>query len=470
MSLSRLWIFLAVALPVLAALLASLSSVDLAYHLRAGDEILASRSIPRVDTWTFTAEGLPWVDQQWGSQVILSTVFRIAGWTGLALLRAVLVGVIFGCLLLIGSRRGWSARNAALLTLGAFVVAAPALALRPQLLGMTLFAITLVIVEDRHRHPARLWAIPILVVLWANLHGSFFLAPLVLGLAWLEDVAARAPRRDLTAVIAVVSVIAACVTPLGPSVWAYAIGLSSNADVTRRVTEWQPTTIRDGTGLLFFASVAAVVVLIARSGRAVPWPTLAWLGVFVAIGLYAQRGIAWWALAAVVPITGLFAISASALEPTTSRLMKRLNVVVAGALILAGVALLPIWRQVDPATGAPVAVLTDAPLGVTAALRDLTVPGDRVFNPQAWGSWFEFAVPEVKVALDSRIEFFPVDVWDAYDAVVSGREGWESRLRSWGVDVVVVDDPDGPFAARLGAAGWVPAYVDEDGSIFREVS
>ena len=239
--------------------------------------------------------------------------------------------------------------------------------------------------------------------------------------------------------------------------------------MTRRVTEWQPTTIRDGTGLLFFASVASVVVLIARSGRAVPWPTLAWLGVFVAIGLYAQRGIAWWALAAVVPITGLFAISASALEPTTSPLMKRLNVVVAGALILAGIALLPLWRPMEPATGAPVAVLTDAPPGVTAALRDLTVPGERVFNPQAWGSWFEFAVPEVKVALDSRIEFFPVDVWDAYEAVVSGREGWESRLSSWGVDVVVVDDPDGPFAARLGAAGWVPAYVDEDGSIFREV-
>src|SRR5688572_32792285 len=101
--------FLAVALPVLAALLASLSSVDLAYHLRAGDEIIASGSIPRVDTWTFTAEGLPWVDQQWGSQIILSTVFRLAGWTGLALLRAALVGVIFGCLLLIAYRRGWSA-------------------------------------------------------------------------------------------------------------------------------------------------------------------------------------------------------------------------------------------------------------------------------------------------------------------------------------------------------------------------
>jgi hypothetical protein len=149
--------------------------------------------------------------------------------------------------------------------------------------------------------------------------------------------------------------------------------------------------------------------------------------------------------------------------------MRRLNVVVAGSLVLAGVAMLPIWRPVDPATGAPVAALTDAPPGVTAALRDLTGPGDRVFNPQAWGSWFEFALPEVKVALDSRIEFFPVDVWDAYDTVVTGRAGWESRLASWGVTVVVAEDPDGPFAARLAAAGWERAYVDEDGAIFRGV-
>ncbi len=61
---------------------------------------------------------------------------------------------IFGAVLLIGLRRGLSPRNAALLTLGAFAVAAPALALRPQLLGMACFAILLVLVADRRRHPA----------------------------------------------------------------------------------------------------------------------------------------------------------------------------------------------------------------------------------------------------------------------------------------------------------------------------
>ena len=180
------------------------------------------------------------------------------------------------------------------MTLGAFAVAAPALALRPQLLGMACFAILLVLVSDRRRHPAGLWAIPILVLVWANLHGSFFLAPVVLGLAWLEDVAEHWAGAHRTLLIALVSVATACVTPFGPAVWGYAVGLSTNPEVANRITEWQPTTIRDGTGVLFFLSLAAVVTLMARSGRAVPWTTLAWIGVFAAIGLYAQRGLAWW--------------------------------------------------------------------------------------------------------------------------------------------------------------------------------
>jgi hypothetical protein len=468
-SLRRLWLFLAVALPVLAALLATLSSVDLASNLRAGDEILRSGAVPRVDTWTFTGEGLPWFDQQWGAQLVLEAVYRLGGWTGLAVLRAALVGVIFGCVLLIGLGRGLSPRNAALLTIVVFAVAAPALALRPQLLGMALFAITLVLVSDRSRHRARLWAIPVLVVVWANVHGSFFLAPLVLGLAWVEDLSEHVSGRHTALVVAMVSVIAACLTPYGPAVWVYAAGLATNPEVTRRITEWQPTTIRDGTGLLFFLSAAAVVALIARRGRPVSWPTLAWFGAFFAIGLYAQRGLAWWPLAAALPVAALLPTTAGSPEPSTPPVMRRLNAIVVGVLLLAGVLLLPVWRPTDHATGVPAAVLTDAPLGLTAALRAVVQPGDHVFNPQPWGSWFEFAVPNAKVALDSRIEFFPAHVWDDYEAVMAGGAGWEDRLASWDVAAVVVDDSAGDFAGRLEAAGWERSYVDWDGAIFRRV-
>ena len=472
MSLSRLWAFLAIALPTLGALIASLQSVDLTYHLRAGGEILDSGAIPTVDTWTFTAAGQPWTDQQWGAQVVLAAVYRLSGWTGLVILRALLVAVIFGCLFEIGRRRGLDIRRAAWLTLGAFVVSAAALSLRPQLLGMALFAVVLLLVADRRAHPGRLWAVPVIVIAWANLHGSFFLGPVVLGLAWLEDVRDRIARPHGTLVFAGVAAVAACVTPFGPAVWAYAIGLSVNPEVTQRITEWQRTTPFEVPGFLFYASafvVVAIVVLLHRRGHATAWPTLVWLGLFFVIGAYAARGIAWWSLAALVPVAGLLAPGRTEVPGATERptrlLMRRLNVVVAGAIVLAGVSLLPAWRPIDPRTLAPTGVVANAPSGITGALRGLARPGDRLFNPQVWGSWFEFALPDLPVAIDSRIELSPPEVWDAYDLALTGTDRAATQLRDWGVTIAVLAAPDRRLLDRLEGTGWRTVYSDNDGWI-----
>ena len=465
MSLSRLWLFLAVALPVLASLLASMSTVDLTYQLRAGAEIIATRSIPNADTWTFTAAGQPWVDQQWGAQVVLATVERIGSWTGLALFRALLTGVIFGALVVVARRRGLAARTTALLVLAAFVIAAPALALRPQLLGMACFALVLLLVADRRAHPRRLWLVPVVVAVWANLHGSFFLGPFVLGLAWLEDRHDHAPIAAHTLALGVVSALAACLTPFGPWVWAYSVGLSANPDVTARITEWQATTIRDASGLAFFASVAAVVVLVTRRGRATPWPQLAWLAAFAAIGFYAQRGIAWWPLAAFVAVAGTLIPAGSRPERTEPALMRRLHLVVAGALMLTAATLLPLWRPLDPGTRTPVGVLTEAPPGITAALRDVARPGDRILNLQVWGSWFEYAIPEAAYAVDSRIEFFPVDVWRRYETIVAGAAGWEAELAAWDPRILVVEAASASAAERFETLGYALVHEDPEGLV-----
>ena len=228
MSLRHLWAFLAVALPVLAALIAPLAATDLTYHLRAGEAILTTGRIPAADTWTFTVAGEPWLDQQWGAQVILTAVHRVVGWTGLVLFRAALVGLIAATIFELCRRQGTGVRTAALLALGAFAVSAPALALRPQLIGMALFVLTLFLVVDRPPHPRRLWLVVPIAILWANVHGSFFLAPAVLGLAWIADVSERSPRGHLALAVAVVTAVACCLTPFGPSVWVYAAQLGAN--------------------------------------------------------------------------------------------------------------------------------------------------------------------------------------------------------------------------------------------------
>ena len=462
MSLRALWTFLAVALPVLASVLAPMSTVDLTYHLRAGREILAKGVIPTVDSWTFTTAGTPWFDQQWGAQVVLRLTETVGYWTGLVLLRAALTATIVGSLFVIARRRGLDMRRAAVLALAAFVVASPAMALRPQLLGMACFAVTLLAVTERHRLPRAVWIIPVVTVIWANLHGSFFLAPLVLGLAWIEDVRDRRRSARFTMVAGLVSAAAACLTPFGPAVWGYVAGLSSNSEVTTQVTEWQPTSLHDAPGILFFGSALAVAFLLARRGRRAPWPTLLWLGAFFAIGVYAQRGIAWWPLAAVAAIVPLMGPHADPDRIDPPRI-RRVNAAIVIALAAIGIALLPAWRPIDPGTRAPAGLLTDAPPGLTAALREIVRPGDRILDAQAWGSWLEYTFPDATVAVDSRVEFFPPQVWRDYESVLFGREDAPAVLSRWRANLAALEPTQSETRAGLERLGWRVTYSGEDG-------
>ena len=135
--------------PSSASLIASLSTVDLAYHVRAGELILDTRRLPSPDTFTFTAAGQPWLDQQWGAQVLFAAVFRAGGWGLLAVARALLVGLIAWLVFRACRSSGAGTRVAAWLTLAGFAVGLVALGLRPQLLGMVLFAATVAVLADR---------------------------------------------------------------------------------------------------------------------------------------------------------------------------------------------------------------------------------------------------------------------------------------------------------------------------------
>jgi hypothetical protein len=456
-----------VALPVLGALIAALPATDLAYHLRAGAEILETGRIPDVDAWTFTARGEPWFDQQWGVQILLELTYRFGGWTGLVLVRAALVGTIAGTLFLLCRHRGLNMRTAAWLTLAAFVVAAPAMALRPQLIAMALFALTLLIVADRAEHPRRLWLVPIITIVWANTHGSFFLAPLVLGLTWLADASWRDRGRPYRVLlIAFASALAACLTPFGPAVWTYAIELSRNPEVTGLISEWQPTTLRDVPGVLFYGSALLVAAYLARRARPTPWPVVLWFACFFGIGLVAARGVAWWPLAAVAALAPLLEPGekgADERRPPPS--LARANVMVAGVLVLAAVALLPTWRPLDPHLGSPAGVLTQAPAEITGYLREHASRNARVLNPQRWGSWFEFALPDIAVAVDSRIELFSSEVWSEYVAIRGGEDDWQAVLDRWDVTIIVAAREDAEMVDRLLATGWLKGWSGTEGDV-----
>ncbi len=460
MSLARVWLAAALALPAFVALLVPLPAVDLAYQVRAGDLILATGAIPRTDTFTFTVYGQPWTDQQWLAQVLLSLGHKAGGWELLAVMRAVLVVAMTGLLVLAARLRGASLRTASVLGLLAFLVSAPALALRPQLFAIVVFEAVLVLVAGRDRHPRAFLAAPLLVAVWANLHGSFVLAPLLLGYAWLVDVVRRRPWHRSLGVL-VLGTAATCVTPFGPGVWAYAAGIGVDPLITQRVSEWQRTSPMTVTGALFYASVLAAAAVTWRGRARLVWPDALWLAGLAALGIWAVRGAAWWPAGAVPVVASALATPLGEVTPlrATPRGLRRLNVLVAAALVLAVGAALPWWRSADPLTGRT-GLLSYAPSGLAAWVRDHAQPGARVDVPQTWGSWFEWAAPEQVYFVDSRFELFPAGVWADADAIAGGGATAEAALTRRQVDVVVLAagsaEPSGP---------WTVAYRDAAGEV-----
>ncbi len=459
----ELWAFVAVFLPVVATLASHTSMVDLAYHVRAGLAMLATHALPRVDTYTFTAAGRPWLDQQWGAQLLFAIAFRAGTWSALLILQAALVGAIFFLVYTSCRAAGATVRRAAGLTIASFVVSFPGLGLRPQLFAMVLFALTLRIVVRRHVSPRWLFAVPVIVGVWANLHGSFFLAPILLALAWLED-RGRSPeaaRRLLW--VAALSLLASLANPFGFRVWTYVAGISRDPTITRFVSEWQPPTIRTYGGAAFFISVAVVAVVLARRAESTPWPALISLGIFFTIALDAQRGIMWWAFVAPVVLAGVLP-PGRASQPSEGR---GLNTAIAAGLVVTAIAFAPWWKPTDRA-GLPAGAFTNAPPGITRELSALVHPGERIFNAQIWGSWFEFRFPGVDLAVDSRIELFPQDVWKQYATVSVGRQGWQQVLDEWNVDLVVASrDQQGELLPVIaGDPSWHLVYSDADGAIY----
>jgi hypothetical protein len=443
MTRDRLWTLLAVLLPVLGATIAPMSTVDLAYQVRVGDLMRASGAVLRADPLTFTAAGQAWLNQQWGAGVLLSLGYSAVGWAGLALLRALLVGLAVG-LVFWTARRWLPVRPAAGMALASFVVGIGALALRAQLFGIVCFVIVVALLLDRRRRPRLAFVVPLVVLAWANLHGSFFLGVGGAALAFLADLRAPTPLMRRSLVLLMLTAAASVVTPFGPGSWSYAAGLSTNGDVARLVSEWQRTNPLSFAGGLFYLTVlVAALVLVAARRRDGRWPSapgLLWLGGLILVGAWAERGVVWWAFGAPVVLApalarlpthgvGTWVSTAAAPAPDAPGPprpepagLRRLNLGIVVALGLLVVLLQPIWRPSATLAG-PDGLLVDAPVGLATAMRNAGSPSDRAVVPQRWASWFEWAAPGVPVMVDSRIEVVPPSAWADYLVIAAGGPG-----------------------------------------------
>jgi hypothetical protein len=168
------------------------SDVDVGYHIRTGEHIMAGHGVPAQNTFSHTVPNEPWLAQQWMPATIYSWIHRVGGVAALTTFKALLATALMSLIWL-------SAQNAAgknsLWPLWLATVAVLILRVRfyerPDLFTSTLFALTVLL--DQRFGTNRRWQwifLPLLMALWANTHAGYVYGFVLLsawaGAEWLE--------------------------------------------------------------------------------------------------------------------------------------------------------------------------------------------------------------------------------------------------------------------------------------------
>jgi hypothetical protein len=445
------------------------SAIDLAYHVKAGELMLAEHTLPRTDTLAWTTAGRSWLDQNWGAQLALYGIWRLGGFPLIAVVNALLTVATWALVAAACRRRTANLRVIAGAVFVGYVASVATFSARPQMFSLLLFSAELYLLEVARTRPRVALVIPLLMVLWANLHGAFIVG---IGLLAIEVMAA-AWRRDRPGavrylVVTVASLAALLVNPWGVRVLGYALSLPTSRVVTGLVSEWGPANVRQLPGVLVLPAVVVLVVALVRAPapQRVPEQLLR-MALLGGLAFWAVRGIAWFGLALPVALCAL-ARPHPARPAAADRGAPALNALVLVGLALALVAATP---PVQRALFGPRPELVAAPVAAADWLAANPQSG-RMFNYQPWGSYLELRLgPRVQVGFDSRVELAPAGRWELYLAVVTGRWDAERLLDGWDVDHVVTSRRATPaLVALLESSGrWRLAFSTGDQLVYQRV-
>lgn len=438
-----------------------LADPDTQWHIAVGGEIWRSRALPWHDTYSHTFAGAPWIAKEWLSQLLLFGAYAAGGWGGTAALTsAVLAGTfaaLFGCL-----RVRLRASLALAVVLLGILFLAPHFLVRPHVFGLaTLLAWTIGLARALERGGAPPFPLLAVLVLWANLHGSFTLAYPLAALAaaeatFAQPAARRAGMAGRWALFGALAVGAGCLTPYGVHAMAVTATLFGSGEPLPFLTEWQPLAW-DATGLAAVASAALLLGALAADPRRNLLRIVAVAGLTV-MAVRHSRFLDAYGLVAPVLAAGPVVRRWPALGPEPAGAPGGPLRAAALAGLLAGALALALTRSPEPAPNV-------TPAAALSAARAAGVSGP-VYNDYDLGG---FLIREgVPTFIDGRTDQlflggFTSSLFRAARAEDGGP--FLDILARHGVTWALVK-PGSPEARHLERAGWRRLHADATAVVF----
>lgn len=417
---------------------------DLDWHLAVGRDIVRDGTVPRVNRYSFTAPDAPWIHHGWGGSVILHLTERAGGFAALVLFAGLLYAASVTLVFLRSRSLPW--------TVAASLLLLAAHALKPDAIATALAALLVWLLDDSRPNGAGRWrsrVAPVVILLWANVHGSF---PIGLALVAAADLRStpdglgawrrsplgapgsrRLPWRTATAGLLCVA------NPYGVSAflpaWRYAFDPRLRSFL-RDLGVWQPPS---GAAAVVAATAMILALLLSVRSR----PRIADVVIASLAAIAAWLSVRHVAIFAVVA----GAIVASSRRVDASRCGRR--ALVTGAIL---VLIVLAAHLADP----PRRPDSPFPASLLAEPRPA-----RLLHPHAWGG--ALLAAGVPIAIDPRNDCYPQRVRDAFLALHRSPKGLEAFVRRYRIDGALV--PSGgrmdrglrdigfrPIRERLGAS------------------
>lgn len=457
---------------------------DTGWHVRNGDAIVAAASAPTTDHFSYSRAGRPWFAWEWLSDILLSSVHRIAGLPGVALLSGLAIALT-----------AWGAARLSL-SLGANLFASSGAMI--LLLGTTsihwlarphvfswMMALAFLAAAERERRTSgsrMLYVLPFIACLWANLHGSFLLGPAILFIYAIGEWLTHWDRKDSGlrfGMACLASLLATFINPYGWRLHDHVFMYLQNDYLMNHISEFRSFSFHSpGALYVEFFLLAAVVGGVAMIRQRAIAPALLTFAL-LHLSLYSARHLATAAILALPLSAAALTREAQAirrLRPLMEyserlRLIdQKVWAVVPAILILlttaAGMNVLARGGAVDfnPAMF-PVraANFMDAHYGHAG-------PAARLFTKDQWGGYLIYRFEgHTKVFIDGRSDFYGQDMLETYAQVIDVKPGWERVLNNYRVGLVLIS-PESALASALQLKPeWKRVYVDRVAAIYEKV-
>ena len=452
---------------------------DTGWHLRTGEHILKTRSLPFADPYSFTRGGQPWFAWEWGSDVIAAGAER--GGAGLAGV-AVLYAVAIACATWLWWQLTWAMGGDFLL---GWLLAVPMLSTtnlhwlaRPHIFGWLLALVALWIAE-RGRSLA---LVALVSVLWTNIHASFFLFPVILTMYAAGEFAGpflfagveRSPRSVWLLKAVGVASLVTLLNPYGWHVHRHVVEYLANTELIDRIAEFQSFNFHaDGASQIILAMglAAAGGLLSLMQGNLSRFLVVL---LFIPLGLRSARGLPLLALLLLPVANGAIAralFDARGLREPVARWVRgvleysaRLRVLDRGfggwALAPVMVVLLMLLARTPAMQARSGFPAGEFPVAAAEEVAKLPVEA-RILAPDKFGGDLIYRFEgERKVFFDGRSDFYGSAFMKNYISLVEVRPNWQEELAKHGFTHALLPNRYSLIPALL-QAGWQRVYADE---------